>query len=75
MLGLSGLTAMRKTEHMPKNIRHAGLDSWLEYTSSLYIQQIHGSSPTVRFPFPSQDTNEERRVGEGMNGVRMERKV
>jgi hypothetical protein len=60
MLGLSGLATVRKTEHRPKHLRHAGLDSWLEYTSSLYNQQYHGFSSTVCFPFPSQDMNEER---------------
>jgi hypothetical protein len=60
MLGLSGLAAVRKTEHRPKHLRHAGLDSWLEYTNSLYNQQYHGFSSTIHFPFPSQDTNEER---------------
>jgi hypothetical protein len=60
MLGLSGLTAVRKIEHIPKHLRHAGLDSWLEYTNSLYNQQYHGFSSTIHFPFPSQDMNEER---------------
>jgi hypothetical protein len=60
MLGLSGLAYVRKTRHKPKNLRHVGLDSWLDYTNSIYIQQYHGCSSTIIFPFPSQDMNEER---------------
>jgi hypothetical protein len=60
MLGLSGFVAVRKNEHEPKHLRHAGLNSWMEYTSSLYIQKNHSSSPTICFPFPSQNVNEER---------------
>jgi hypothetical protein len=57
-----------KIEQIPNHIRHAGLNSWLEYTNSLYIQQNHGFSPTIRFPFPIQNMNEERRVGEIQSG-------
>jgi hypothetical protein len=60
MLGLSGLTAVRKVGHRPKHLRHAGLKSWLDYTNNLYNQQYHGFSSTVCLPFPSQDMNEER---------------
>jgi hypothetical protein len=70
MLGLSGFATVRKIEHRPKHLRHAGINSWLEYTNSIYSQQNHGSSPTICFPFPSQNMNEERRVGERMSGER-----
>jgi hypothetical protein len=50
MLGLSGFVVVRKIEHGPKNIIHAGLNSWLEYTNSIYSQQNHGSSPTIHSP-------------------------
>jgi hypothetical protein len=71
MLGLSGFTTVRKTGHMPKHLRHAGINSWLEYTNNIYIQQNHGSSPKIHFPFPSQTMNKERQVGERMSGERI----
>jgi hypothetical protein len=37
MLGLSRLASMRKIETKKKNLRHAGINSWLKYTSSRYI--------------------------------------
>jgi hypothetical protein len=61
---------MSKTKHRPNNLIHAGINSWLEYTSNIYTQQNHGSSPTICFPFPSQKMNEEIQVGERMSGER-----
>jgi hypothetical protein len=43
---------------MPMHLRHAGINSWLEYTINHYNQQNNGSSPTIHFSFPSQDQNE-----------------
>jgi hypothetical protein len=75
MMGLLGLIAMRKTEHRKNHLRQVGLDSWLEYTNNLYNQQYDGCSSKFHFPFLSQDTNEEKRVGEIMNGVKSQQNV
>jgi hypothetical protein len=56
-----------KSENIPKHLRHAGIDSWKEYTSNIYNQQYPSFPSIVHFPFPSQDTNEERGGGGGMN--------
>jgi hypothetical protein len=57
MLGLSILVSVRKYENKPKHLIHADLDSWVEYTSSMYNKKKHVSSPTVHFPFPRQEKN------------------
>jgi hypothetical protein len=59
MLELSGLTVVNKVGHRPMHLRHAGLKSWLDYTSDHYNQQYHGYSLVVHFPFPSQDADED----------------
>jgi hypothetical protein len=65
MLGLSGLVVVRKIEPMPKNLRHAAINSWMEYTSSRYSKKNHDSFPQFVFLSPSKiKMNEELRVGE-----------
>jgi hypothetical protein len=49
MLELSGLADVKKFGHRPMHLRHAGLKSWLDYTSDLYSQQYHGYSSVVHF--------------------------
>jgi hypothetical protein len=67
MMGLSGFVVLNKDKNITKHLRHEGLDSWKKYISSIYNQQYHGFSLAVHFPFPSQDINRERQVGERMN--------
>jgi hypothetical protein len=59
MMELSRLIAVNKAGHKPTHLRHAGLKSRLDYTSDHYIQQYHGYSSIVCFPFPSQDADED----------------
>jgi hypothetical protein len=66
---------VRKAGHKTKHLRHACLDSCLDYKNNIYNLPYHGCSSNFVFPFLSQDMNEEGRAAERMNGVKSQRNV
>jgi hypothetical protein len=59
MLELSGLAVVRKTGHRPMHLRHAGPRSWMDSPVTITTNYTMDNSSTVRFPFPSQDVDED----------------